>query len=765
MLRRIGLALGCFFLIASQVWAASFVVRDIRVEGLQRISAGTVFNYLPVRIGEEFNDERFGEAIRSLYKTGFFKDIRLERDGDVLVIFVQERPSIAEITFSGNKDFESEALIESLKGVGFATGRVFDKSILERVEQELGRQYFSEGKYSVRITSTVTPLERNRVAISINISEGLVTRIKQINIVGNEVFDDKTLRKRFKLTTPTTFSFYTKDDQYSKAKLAADLETLSAYYQNRGYLKFRVLSTQVSITPDKKDVYITINVSESEQYKVKEVKVSGKLFSEDEVYYKKIGVRAGDTFSRRAVTNSQNTLTDYLGNEGYAFANVNTIPEIDESNKEVSLTFFIDLGKRVYVRRVNFSGNTRTRDEVLRREMRQMEGGWFSTQKVERSRVRLERLGYFNAVNVETPAVPGSPDQVDVEFSVDERSSGLLLAGIGFSQSGGLTLNANVSQNNFLGTGKRVTLNFNNSDFQTSYVFAYTNPYWTVDGVSRGFRFFLQERDLSQANISDYATNNLGASISFGIPISEYNAIGLSLTYESVELKQGAVTAATPQYEVTQFVAANGNTYDQFSASFNWNQDTRNGTAFLANRGAYQRFSAELAFPGSDLEYYKLEYRQQRFYSLTRNLTLLLNGEMGYGDGYSGLADMPLTKHFFTGGVRSVRGFKDFTLGPRDFFGDPIGGDLKLVGNVEVLFPVPFVSKQDRSLQMSGFLDIGNVYKDFDDFEVSELRYSVGVGLKWLSPFGPFSFSLAQPLNDKSRDQVQNFQFTLGQTF
>ncbi|WJW76582.1 outer membrane protein assembly factor BamA [Thiohalobacter sp. IOR34] len=748
-------------LVTSHAWAFEpFVVRDIRVEGLQRITAGTVFNYLPVKIGERFDDARSEAAIRALFRSGFFRDVRIEREGDVLVVAVQERPAISSIEISGNEDIETEPLLDSLKQIGFAEGRVFNRSLLDKVEQELRRQYFSRGKYAVRIESTVTPLERNRVGISIQVSEGRAARIKHISIVGNKVFDDETLLDRFKLSTPTLLSFYTQADQYSKQKLAADLETLRSFYLDRGYINFNIDSTQVSITPDKKDIYITINITEGEQFRVKEVKLAGDFVVPPEELFPLVGINPGDIFSRRYVTSTVDAIGEYLGDQGYAFANVNTIPEVDEKQRLVTVTFFVDPGKRVYVRRINMVGNTRTRDEVLRREMRQMEAGWFSASAVERSRTRLDRLGYFEEVNVETPSVPGTPDQVDVNYSVTERPSGNLLLGLGYSQTSGILFNASVSQNNFLGTGKQVSFSFNNSQVNTVYSFNYVNPYYTVDGVSRGFGAYFRQTDASQANLASYNVDTYGGNVSFGVPINEFDRVRLNAEFEHLELSQ---TAFSPQV-VADYINAQGDTFDNIRLTASWAHDTRN-KALFADRGMLQRLSAEVTLPGLDLQYYKINYRHLLYVPLTRYLTLSLNGEIGYGDGYGDYDQLPFFKNFYAGGVRSIRGFQDNTLGPKDSATrQPIGGAFKLLGNVELYFPPPLLSEL-KSFRMSTFFDIGNVFADFNDFEAGELRYSVGVGATWLSPLGALTFSLAKPLNEKEGDDTQIFQFTIGTNF
>ena len=736
-----------------------FKVLDIRVEGLQRISAGTVFNYLPIKVGQTIDSQDTVDAVKALFKSGFFNDVYLERDGSVLVVFVRERAAISSIDIEGNKDLDSEELLEGLSEIGLAEGRVFDRSLLEKVEQELRRQYFSRGKYAVRIDTTVTPLDRNRVGILINVSEGRAARIKQINIIGNHEYTDKDLLDEFSLTPPNFFSAFTKSDQYSKQGLSADLETLRTYYLDRGYLKFNINSTQVSITPDKKDIYITINVSEGQQYKIKVVKLSGDLVVPAEDLFPLININPGDVFSRKQVTESVDRISTLLGNQGYAFANVNTTPELDDETFEVDLGFFVDPGKRVYVRRINVAGNTGTRDEVLRREMRQMEGGWYSTEQVERSRTRIDRLGFFEDVNVETPTVPGTTDQLDVNYSVTETSSGSITAGAGFSQSSGVLFNASIQQENFLGTGKRVAFTFDNSEINTVYRFSYTNPFWTVDGVSRGFSLGYRKTDANEANLSDYSTDTRNADVNFGIPINEYDTIRFSAGYQGLDLKENS----SSPLQVTDFIDQHGDSFDDAVFSASWSHDSRNKILFT-DTGGLQRISLETTTPGSGLEYYKLTYQQQRFIPLTRELTLGLKGNLGYGDGFGDYEQLPFFENFFAGGVRSVRGFEDNTLGPKDSDGDPIGGAFLMVFNAEVIFPIPFV-EDAKGVRLSAFFDAGNVFEDYDSFDAGDLRFSVGLAGLWLSPLGPISMSLGFPLNAESGDEEQNFQFTVGTFF
>ena len=759
-LRRFVLAFLTLITFSTPAWSfEAFEVSDIRVEGLQRISPGTVFNFLPVQVGDRFAEYESEQTIRALFKSGYFKNVSLEREGTVLVVLVTERPAIADIKIQGNEDLETEPLLDSLKDIGFAKGRVFDRSLLEKVELELERQYYSRGKYGVKIDTTVTPLERNRVDILIDVSEGAIARIRQINIVGNEVFDDEKLLDTFNQSTPNWLSFYTKDDQYSKQELAADLETLRSYYQDRGYINFNVDSTQVSITPDKKDIYITININEGQQYKVREVRLSGEMVVPPEQLFPNFQVNAGDVFSRKRVTDTVTRISDSLGNEGYAFANVNTVPDIDEETREVDLTFFVDPGKRVYVRRVNFAGNSKTRDEVLRQELRQMEGGWFSAEKVERSRTRLQRLGFFEEVNVETPAVPGTTDAVDVNYSVTEQASGSISAGVGFSQTSGVILNGSVTQDNFLGTGRRVSVSVNNSDVTTLYSFSYSNPYYTVDGISRGFGAFYRETDADSANIADYTTDTYGANVSYGFPVSEYNSFQFSIEADSLKLK----VADFASTEITDFVNEHGDNFKSLGLTTSFAYDTRNRRIFPSD-GGLRRISVEAKIPGSELEYYKLNLGIQQYIPLTRLFTFHTKVDIGYGDGYGDFDDMPFFENFFAGGVRSVRGYEDNSLGPRDSDNDPIGGNFKTTGTAQIQFPPPFLT-QSNAVRLSLFYDAGNVFAGTEDWTADDIRMSAGIGGTWLSPVGPLAISVAQPINDKSGDDVQQFQFSLGAGF
>ncbi len=743
-------------------FAEVFAIKDIRVEGLQRISAGTVFNYLPVQIGDEIDSDQSAAIIRALYKTGFFKDVRLEREDDVLIIFVSERPAVAQINISGNKSMEEEQLLLGLKDIGMAEGRVFNRSVLDKIEQELQRMYFNNGQYAVKLQSTVTPLERNRVAVDIVITEGEAATITRINIIGNESFDEDDLLEDFQLGTTNWTSILSSNDQYSRQKLAGDLETLRSFYLDRGYINFKIDSTQVSITPDKSDIYITINITEGDVYTISDIKLAGELVVPKEEIFPLIRINRGDNFSRKDVVGSAEEINTLLGDRGYAFANVNSIPEIDSEKKEVAIIFFVDPGKRVYVRHVNISGNSDTRDEVLRREMRQMESAWFSTELVTLSRERLERLGYFKEVSVETPAVPGSTDQVDVNVQVEEKETGSLLAGLGYSQSGGVTFNASVSQDNFLGTGKRVSLAFNNNDINTAYRLAYTNPYYTVDGISRGFDFSYKETDFSDADTADYATDVGYIGVNFGIPLNEFDRIRFDFSVSHTDFHVGTYAST----EVRDFERINGDSFLNYLAGVSWSSDSRDKSMF-PTKGGMQALSAVVTLPGSDLTYYKANYLNKYYFPIAKYMTLSTKLDLGFGDGYGKTKDLPFYDNYFTGGPKSVRGYKGYSLGPREASGqrDPLGGNLKVVGSVELLFPAPF-GLAPESMRLGTFIDAGNVFDTNDDnYDLGELRYSAGVSLQWLSPMGALGVSLAAPLNDKSDDDTEVFQFTFGSSF
>ncbi len=758
---KLMLRAGAFLLVSSfscaSAWAfAPFVVQDVEVRGLARISLGTVLNYLPLKVGEQLDDERADNVIKALFKTGFFDDVSVAARGDILVVVVRERPAIASIDISGNEAIETEPLNDALERIGLASGRVFDRSALDKVVRELERQYFSQGQYGVKIESEVVTLDDGRVEIDIDINEGDVATIKQINMIGNDAYADDTLRNKFQLDSPGIFSG---GEQYSRFKLGADLESLRSYYLDRGYINFNIDSTQVTITPDKQDIFISINVSEEYQYSIKEIKLAGDLIVPEAELMALVTLAEGEVFSRSKVTESTEAITARLGEEGFAFSNINAIPEVDRENRLVSLTFFVDPGRRVYVRRINISGNKSTRDEVVRREFRQMEGGWISTAQIDRSRVRVQRLGYFENINVETPAVVGVEDQVDVTLSVEERSSGSLTAGIGFSQTQGVLINASISEDNFLGSGKRISTTINNSDVNTVYSFSYNDPYYTVNGVSRGFNLSFRETDASEANIASYTSDQYGIGVNYGFPLSEFNRASLGLAYENTEIHTSTLT---PQ-SVIDFLAVNTDQFDIYKLTLGWSHDTRNRTIF-ANDGLLVSLSNTIALPGSGLEYYKVDLRGMKFQPLTQDLTLLLKGTLGYGDSYSDTTRLPFFEHYYAGGSSSVRGYEGNSLGPQEEDASQ-GGALKVVANIELIVPMPFVDEDNRSLRLSGFYDIGNVFTVSSDYDSAELRTSTGIALIWMSPIAPLTFSYAFPLNDKEGDELERFQFTLGSFF
>ncbi len=757
-MRLLPTALACLLLLAAQpLTAEAFVARDIRVEGLQRISAGTVFNYLPVRPGEAVDPATVRRIIRALYKTGFFRDVRAWREGDVLVLEVVERPAIARIDISGNKSIKTEDLLKGLRDAGLAEGRTFNRSVLARIEQELRRQFYNEGKYGVILETRVTPMERNRVAIAIDIQEGKTARIRGIHIVGNHAFDDETLLDLFESRPGGWLAWFTREDQYSRQKLAGDLERLKSFYLDRGYLKFKVDSTQVTLSPDRKDIFITINVDEGDVYTLSDIRITGDLVVDAEEYFPLIHLRRGEPFSRRAVVDSTDRITDKLGEMGYAFANVNHIPEVDEEKKTVAITFYLDPGKRVYVRRIDIKGNTRTRDRVIRRELRQMENAWLSSARLQQSRERLLRLGFFEDVTLETPAVPGSTDLTDVVVRVKEKPSGSLAGGVGYSQNQGFSFTASVTEDNFLGTGKKVTLALNTSSYNTHYQLSYFNPYATIDGISRGFNLSYRKTNYDELNISDYSTDRSIASVTYGVPISDFNRLTGTFAVELIDLQLGTY----PPLEIIDFVNTEGDRYLNYKISMTWRHDSRD-SAIFPTIGTRQTATLSFTLPGSDLQFYKLYYTFRHYLPVYGKFVFSARADLGYADSYGSTTIMPFFEHFYAGGVKNVRGFKSNTLGPRDSTGDPYGGNRKITGGLELFMPPPF-GELSETLRISAFLDAGNVFRD--RIEWDEIRYSVGVGATWLSPMGALTISYGVPLNDQGYDEVENFQFSFGSVF
>jgi outer membrane protein insertion porin family len=762
-----------------------FVIEDIKVEGLQRISLGTVFTYLPLKVGETLDAKRSTEAVRALFKTGFFEDVWFTRNDDVLVIHIVERPSISSIKIFGNKEINTEDLTKALKDIGLAEGRVFNRSLLDQVQQELNRQYFALGNYGIKIESKVTDLKRNRVDIELDIDEGEPARIRQIKIIGANKFEEQRLLDILELSMPTMFSGISGSDKYSKQTLVGDLERLRSFYLDRGYINFSIDSTQVSISPDKRDVYVTINITEGDQFFINDISLAGNLILGREEIEKLITLAPGDIFSRQQVIDATNAIVDRLGVDGYAFANVNPIPKIDEENKKVALTLFIDPGNRVYVRRINIIGNTKTKDEVIRRELRQMEGGWISTPLVNRSKVRLQRLGYFDEVKVDTPTVPGTTDQVDVNFEVVEGSTGTFTAGLGYGSEGGFLFNASVALNNFLGTGKRIRAEVNQNDITEVYSFSYTNPYWTIDGVSRGFSIFSRSTDSNEANLADFTTNKVGGNVNFGIPLTEYTSARFSLGFEDTDIDINETEA--PDY-YSKWVIDNGESFLAYPATMSHSYDTRN-RAIFPETGILSRVSAEVALPGGDLEYYKASYDFKSYFDVGRSLTLMMGGELAYGDGYGDSDSLPFFENYYTGGIRSVRGFESNTIGPKgvkcrtftasDGMGgttltevcepdEAVGGNAKFEGRLELFIAPSFDDQPNRNFRFSTFIDFARVYNNVDDPSIlsdDRLRASYGVGAVWITPVGALTFSLAWPIVDYAGDKTEVFGFNIGAPF
>ncbi len=779
----------------------TFTVADIRVDGLQRISTGTVFTYLPIERGDRVDRSRAQQAIRALFRTSFFSDVSLSRQGDILVVTVQERPAINTLTLTGNKDLKTEDLTKGLADIGLAEGETFDRLNLQRVTQELTRQYNNRGKYNVKITPQITELDRNRIDLTITVAEGKAAKIKHVNIVGNEIFADEDILEGWESSESNWLSWYRRDDQYSREKLSGDLEKLGAYYLDRGYVDFNIESTQVSITPDRRDMFLTANVVEGEIYSISNVKVTGDTIVPVEEIESLVFVKEGQTFSRRLLELTSESVIAVLSNIGYAFANVTPIPTIDRENRKVDVNFFVEPGKRVYVRRIIYKGNTRTADEVIRREMRQFEGSWYSQAAIDRSKVRLQRLGYFEDIEIETPEVPGSEDQVDVVINMKERSSGSFTFGLGYSQLSGLITTVSVTQNNFFGTGNRVGFTVQNNDFVKRIDFSYLDPYFTDDGISLGYNLIYRELDQGQANIASFTTNNGAIQAVFGLPLTETDTIGLVLGIDRNQID--TFFGSTPPPFIDYIDALGQRTFNAWRAEVSWARDSRNAF-FNPTRGTFQRVGAEITLPGSTVEYYKLSYQFARYWPIHPNIVLLSAAEVGYGDSYGdatsrtlplltpdlndpdgGLipqvdadgnplfrtitADgLPFFENFYAGGVRSIRGFEDNTLGPffvsqfNTSFRQPLGGAFKTTGTLEFIFPNLLDSNAAR---ISTFLDFGNVFETVDSFSASEFRASIGVALQWQAPIGPIILNLSTPIKSQDDDEVERLQFTFGTQF
>jgi outer membrane protein insertion porin family len=785
--------------VLAQSDSGAFTVGDIRIEGLQRISEGTVFNYLPVNIGDRLDQRRIDEALRAIYATGFFRDVELRRDGGTLIIVVLERPSIESFTIDGNKDIKTEDLEKSLRNVGLARGKTFNQSTLDEVERFLTDQYYSRGKYGVRVDTRVDELEDNRVRIAIDIVEGKRSRIRQINVVGNEAFDDDELLDILKLRTPNWLSWYRQDDRYSREELSGDLEKLRSWYLDRGYANFEIDSTQVAIAPDREDMFITVNVKEGEVFRISDVKIAGNLVVPEEELLALVQVRRGDVFSQRMLTATTELMAFRLGQDGYAFAKIDPVPQLNPETQEIGITFLVDPGQRAYVRRINFSGSTGINDDVLRREMRQMEGGYLSNAAVERSKLRLQRLPFIESVEVETTPVPGSPDLVDVDFNVTEGLPGQFSGGIGYSESQSVLLNGSFVHSNFLGTGNRVAAEINAGQYSKVFSVSHTDPYRTVDGVSRTLSATWRSINQFTSASSDFETETGTLAADYGWPISEFQSVRAGLAVQRSDLVTDPNGSSR---EAVEWVRNNGNTYtervsfgvppistefygtefDTFSLSLGWGFDSRNRGIF-ADRGARHRLNLSYTLPGSDVEFYTVNYDYLQFLPLSKWFTVLNSFELGYGFDIGDTTSIPPYRRFFGGGPESVRGFRESRLGPKDSFGNPYGGNLKITNQFELLLPMP--DKWRNSARFSVFFDAGNVFStdsvtfvgrdgvtpvDYD-FSLDDIKYSTGVAVQWLAPLGVFRFSYAVPLNDEKSsgveygDETEGFQFSIGQAF
>lgn len=773
---RLVLSIAAFW--SSAVFAmVPFEIKDIQLEGLQRISAGTVFNYLPVKKGDILDDTVASDVIRVLYQTDFFKDVKISQNDGLLKITLLERPSIVNINIEGNKKIPSDALLDSLKQVGLSSGEVFNRSIFDKVEQELKRQYLSLGRYDVQVTSLVTEIERNRVDINIVVKEGFPTRIYQINITGNNVYDDDFLLAKFESGISPAFSLFSSRNKYSKQKLTGDLEVLRSFYLDRGYIDFNIESTQISISPDKRYVYITINVSEGKVFTINNVKLAGDFVLPDSELMKLVDIESGNTFSRNSISEASKKLTERLGDEGYAFSNVNPVPDIDRDNQVVDVTFFIDPGKRVYVRRINVTGNNKTLDEVVRREIRQMEGEWISTEKLNRSQARVNRLGFFKAVNIETPLVAGSSDQVDVNFKLYERDTfGTFSIGAGYGDTQGFLVNSSINWENFMGTGKRFDLTFNNSEANTVYNFSIQNPYYTLDGVSRGFNLFYRATDAGEANVADYTTDSYGLGMNYGFPASEIDRIRFGANWAHTQLN---TTVDTPLH-ILDFCIVSSESgdciFESYKLSSSWSRDSRDRAIFPLS-GGKQSLSLEVAVPGftDSLNFYKVRYKNKHYWPVYNKISFSANLDLAYADIYGDSELLPPFEKYYAGGTRTVRGYKGNSLGAEgtiindvtglpDPSGTPLGGNARVVSNLELTFPSPFAEESD-SLRLIAFLDAGNVFDSTYGIDLDELRYSTGLAMVWLTPVGLMTFNFSKVLNAEVEDETDSFQFSLGAPF
>jgi outer membrane protein insertion porin family len=739
-------------------WAVDpFTVRDIRVEGLQRVEPGTVFGSLPFRVGEQYNDEKGSAAIRALFALGLFKDVRLEVNGDVLIVVVEERPTVADVAFAGTREFDADTLKKALREIGLTEGRPYDQALADRAEQELKRQYINRSLYGAEVVTTVTPIERNRVNLTFSVTEGEPTRIREMRIIGNRTFNEKTLTGLMDLDTGGWLSWYTKSDRYSRTKLNADLEALKSYYLQRGFLEFRIDSTQVAISPNKQDISITINVTEGERYVVSSVRLEGDYLAKEDEFKALVKIKPGEPYNADQVTETTKSFTDYFGNFGYAFAQVEARPEIDRANNRVAFVLVAEPARRAYIRRINVAGNNRTRDEVVRREFRQFESSWYDAEKIKLSRDRLDRLGFFKDVNVETIDVPGAPDQVDLTVTVNERPTGSLQLGAGFSSAEKLALSFSVKQENAFGTGNYLGVEVNTSKYNRTLVLNSIDPYFTPDGISRTVDLYHRSSRPYEDQGGNYELVTSGAGLRFGIPFSERDTVFFGGGYERVQIKPGTNIPAAYLAYAEEF----GYTSSSFPLTLGWARDDRD-SAVTPSTGRLQRLAGELGVAG-DARYLRTNYQYQQYWPITKQYTFAFNGELGYGKGLSG-RPFPVFKNFYSGGLGSVRGFQQGTLGPRDVTGSSIGGSRKITLNAEVITPFPGAGN-DRSLRLFGFVDVGNAFAETDKVRFSDLRASTGIGLSWISPIGPLRMAYAVPIRKEAGDRIQKLQFQIGTSF
>ena len=761
-LHRFGVRTACaaaaMIFAAQAAWALEpFKVQDIRIEGLQRVEPGTVFASMPMRVGDDYNDEKGAAAIRSLFALGLFKDVRLEANGNVLVVVVQERPTIADVEFAGSREFDKEALKRSMRDVGLSDGRPFDKALADRAEQELKRQYLNKSFYAVDVVTTVTPIERNRVNLTFTVIEGAPARIKEMRIVGNKAFSESTLTGLFEQDTGGWLSWYTKSDRYARSKLNADLETLRSYYLQRGYLEFRIDSTQVAMSPDKESISVAVNVTEGERYVVSGVQLEGNYLDREDEFKSLVKIVPGEPYNADQVAETTKAFSDHFSNFGFAFARVEAVPDIDRQNNRVAIVVQAEPSRRAYVRRINVAGNNRTRDEVVRREFRQFEASWYDGDKIKLSRDRVDRLGYFTDVNVETQEVPGAPDQVDLVVTVVEKPTGSLQLGAGFSSAEKVSLSFAVKQENAFGSGNYLGVEDNTSKYRRTLVLSTTDPYFTADGVSRTLDLYYRTDKPYEDQGGNYELVTKGASIRFGVPFSETDTVFFGAGVEGVSIKPGTNIPAAYLDYAERF----GYNSTSVPLTVGWSRDDRD-SALAPNSGRYQRLNSEWSIAG-DARYVRANYQYQQYVPLNKKFTLAFNGELGWGKGMSD-RPFPVFKNFYSGGLGSVRGFDQGTLGPRDVTGASLGGPKKLTLNAELMAPFPGAGN-DRTLRVFTFVDVGNVYGDNEKITFSDMRASAGVGLSWISPLGPLRIAFAQPVRKFAGDRIQKLQFQIGTSF